>query len=173
MLKDNIKSVNTWYLIYTKLKQEKVAQTNLKCQGYRIFLPFTRILRRYQARYQMITEPTFPRYLFICLNSTTDNWAPIRSTRGVISLVRFGGIPAKVPDRLIDFLMENERNTRSMTESTPEFKPGENVQILDGVMAGYQGIFEAKTGAKRVTVLLDIVNKTMKVEVPIDSVGVY
>ena len=67
--------------------------------------------------------------------------------------------------------MENEKNTGAMTKSIPEFKRGENVQILDGVMAGYQGIFEAKTGAKRVTVLLNIVNKTMKVEVPIDSVG--
>lgn len=166
-----MKSINTWYLIYTKPKQEKVAALHLTRQDYDIYLPFIQMSQRRQGRYQIITEPMFPRYLFICLNSTTDNWAPIRSTRGVTALVRFGGVPAKAPAKLIDFLMANEQRDKPQEITTPDFKQGDSVQILDGVMAGYQGIFASRSGAKRITVLLDIVGKAMKIAVPIDFVG--
>lgn len=148
-----------------------MAETNLVRQGYRVYLPYVQLSKRRQGRYQMVTEPMFPRYLFIYLNPLTDNWAPIRSTKGVTSLVRFGGMPAKVPTQLIEFLMKNQESKPSSELVVPEFKQGESIQILDGVMAGYQGLFEAKSGTKRVTVLLDIVGKAMKVEVPIDSIG--
>lgn len=171
MLEDNIESLSTWFLIYTKPKQEKVAETNLVRQGYRVYLPYVQLSKRRQGGYQMISEPMFPPYLFIYLNPISDNWAPIRSTKGVTSLVRFGGMPAKVPTPLIEFLMKNQENKPSSEPTVPEFKQGESIQILDGVMAGYQGLFEAKSGTKRVTVLLDIVGKAMKVEVPIDAIG--
>ena len=169
--RDKIESISTWYLIYTKPKQEKLAEVHLARQGYRIYLPLFRSLQRRQGRYQAVVEPMFSRYLFICLNASTDNWAPIRSTRGVASLVRFGGVPAKVPTQLIKLLIESEHNGAGEQPKAPEFKQGDNIQILDGVMAGYQGIVEAKNSTKRVTVLLDIVGKAMKVEVPIDSVA--
>ena len=168
--KGNTQSNNAWYLIYTKPRQEKVAQTNLQRQGYQIYLPLIQGHRRRQGHYQVVTEPMFPRYLFISLNTETDNWGPIRSTRGVSSLVRFGGVPALVPMKFIDFLKKNSAKTENLT-SEPTFQQGEPVRILDGVMSGYEGIFKAKSGAKRVTLLLDIVGKETLVEVPIDSIG--
>lgn len=169
--RDKIESINTWHLIYTKPKQEKLAETHLSRQGYHVYLPLFHSLQRRQGRYQTLVEPLFPRYLFILLNTSTDNWAPIRSTRGVTSLVRFGGLPAKVPAQLIKLLMKNENKNGAEQLNVPQFEPGENIQILDGVMAGYQGIVKAKNSTKRVTVLLDVVGKAMKVELPIDSVA--
>jgi len=169
--KDKIESISTWYLIYTKPKQEKLAEAHLVRQGYHVYLPLFHSVQRRQGRYQTLIEPMFPRYLFICLNASTDNWAPIRSTRGVTSLVQFGGVPAKVPIQLIKLIMEDEQRELTGKPKIPQFKQGENIQILDGVMAGYQGIVAEKNGTKRVTVLLNIVGKSMKVEVPIDSIA--
>ena len=47
-----------------------------------------------------VEEPLFPRYLFV---GATDeqSWAPVRSTVGVASMVRFGGQVTEVPLKLI------------------------------------------------------------------------
>src|SRR3989338_8629396 len=100
--------LSDWYLLYTKPRSEQVAELNLKRQGYRSYLPFTLERRRHQGTYHLIKTPMFPRYLFIQLNKETDNWSPIRSTKGVTDLVRFGGCPAKVPNDLIETLSQKE-----------------------------------------------------------------
>ena len=97
-----------WYLLYSKPRQEGVAVENLKRQGYETYLPLIRTRRRRQGQYVSLVEPMFPRYLFIHLSDQTDNWGPIRSTLGVSALVRFGDLPAQVPDRLIDALKSRE-----------------------------------------------------------------
>ena len=58
-----------WYLIYTKAKQEVVTLQNLEQQAYQTYLPTHRARRRLRTQYTLVTEPLFPRYLFIALNS--------------------------------------------------------------------------------------------------------
>lgn len=146
-----------WYLVYTKPRHENIAEINLKRQGFNIYLPLYKQHKRKKDIYQLIAEPLFPRYLFIRLNSKVDDWSKIRSTRGCISLVRFSTLPARVPDGLIEKLQQGD-NAR-MTEtcmSTPEFKPGDRVQILDGILSGYEGIVTIKNSKQRVTLLLSM-----------------
>ncbi len=157
-----------WYLIYSKPRQERVAEENLRCQGYVTYLPFIEQRQRKQGRYCWALEPLFPRYLFIQLNAGKDDWGPIRSTRGVSSLVRFGGVPAKVPENLIDFT--KQREIKRAAEEKDPFKPGERVRIASGVLSGYEGIFESTSGAERVTLLLNIVGKETRVELPMNLI---
>ena len=163
--------VKAWYLVYTKPRQERIAQEHLMRQHYHTYLPHIQVHRRRQQAYQLLIEPMFPRYLFIHLDEQNDNWGPIRSTRGVVTLVRFGGVAAKIPTDLIQILQQRENELNTVKKNKAIFQIGDEVCILDGVMAGYKGIFAAKSGAKRVTILLDIVGKAMRVEMPIDSIG--
>ncbi len=95
-----------WYLIYTKPHKEQVARENLERQGYDTYLPMARIRRRRLGKGANRIEPLFPRYLFIKLDTQTDNWSPIRSTLGVSNLVKFGMHPSIVPEALIELLDE-------------------------------------------------------------------
>jgi len=165
-------SSTVWYLIYTKAKQEAVALKHLDQQAYRVYLPTHHARRRLRTQYTFVTEPLFPRYLFIALNTETDNWGPIRSTRGVAKLIRFGGIPAKVPTELVELLKEQEMDRLQDGVSLPQFKKGDRVQIMEGVMAGYEGIFDAKTGTKRAAVLLGIADRYTRVQVSLESLEV-
>ena len=63
-------------------------------------------------------ESMFPRYLFVQLQSGLQDWAPIRSTRGAIGLVRRGEQPAVVPDSVIDFLEDFNYGTAIQTDSS-------------------------------------------------------
>ena len=101
---DNQSPQKSWYLVYTKPRQEALAQANLERQDYGVYLPKVRQMRRRRGKQEAVVEPLFPRYLFIHLDTQSDNWGPIRSTFGVASLVRFGSEPAQVPDELVAHL---------------------------------------------------------------------
>lgn len=153
-----------WFLLYAKPRQEAVAQTHLDRQGYQTYLPLISERRFIRGRWRRIVEPMFSRYLFIRLDASRDNWAPIRSTVGVSGLVRFGTSPARVPISLV-------RELQSRAESDGVFRPrdhqwvkGERVQIVDGPLAGYEAAYEARTGAERVKVLMDVVGHYTVVE---------
>ena len=162
--------MEAWYLIYSKPQQERLARENLERQGYRSYLPLIRNRRRRRGKYLSIVEPMFPRYLFVHLSDETDNWGPIRSTIGVANLVRFGMLAARVPDDLIAILTERDQDgVQNLT--APDFESGDQVRIVEGVMAGYEAIFLAKTGKERVILLLQLAeDRSARVQVSMDDI---
>ena len=160
-----------WYLIHSKPRQEEIARENLERQGYSTYLPLLRTPRRRLGRRIIRIEPMFPRYFFIRLDTATDNWAPIRSTIGVITLVRFGMTPTPITDELIDMLRQRDDAGGIQDIPLNEFSRGQKVRIEEGPFMGYEGIFLAETGVQRVLVLLDIVGKTAKARIDVTALG--
>ncbi|MBT9612757.1 MAG: transcription/translation regulatory transformer protein RfaH [Burkholderiales bacterium] len=151
-----------WYLIYTKPRQETLAQENLERQGYGVYLPKVRQMRRRRGKQEAVVEPLFPRYLFIHLDTQSDNWAPIRSTFGVASLVRFGSEPAQVPDELVAHLKSQEGQEGLHEWAEPKMKVGDRVRVAEGPLKGVEGILLAKSGQERVMLLLEMLGKEVR-----------
>lgn len=162
--------IKRWYLIYSKPRQETLAQTNLQRQGYATYLPLVRQPRRRAGKRVQTVGPMFPRYLFINLDSQTDDWGPIRSTLGVVSLVRFGQRPVPVPERLLEALRAREDEKGLQVVPVDEYEAGTPVRITEGGLTGYEGIFLSRSGHERVTVLLDIMGKVARATV--DAVAI-
>jgi transcriptional antiterminator RfaH len=162
--------MKSWYLIQCKARQERLAQENLERQGYTTYLPFAEIRRRRRGRTVRVIDPMFPRYLFIHLSDETDDWRPIRSTLGVTTLVRFGQVPARIPDNLIASLRNRENEQGIQVLDNPDYQPGERVRIAEGPMEGYEGVFQACTGKERVTILLQIAEKAVSVQLTPDQI---
>ena len=163
-----------WYLVFTKPRHEAIAKINLHRQGFHIYLPLLQSHKRKRNLYQLVTEPMFPRYLFIYLNSGTDDWSKIRSTRGCISLVRFGTLPARVPDTLIERLQTDEATQLSeQTKNCPGFHPGDRIKVLDGLLANYEGIVESQNSHERIILLLKIAeNHTKRVNLSVHEIKI-
>ena len=166
----NDPAARAWYLVYCKPRQESVARENLTRQGYETYLPIMRDARRRQGKRVVLMAPMFPRYLFIHLNRQTDNWAPIRSTLGVVSIVRFGRSAARVPNDLIFLLRSREDSQGIQILPVERYKPGSRVRITQGGFAGYEGIFQAASSRDRVTVLLDVLGR--KARATVDSASI-
>ncbi len=154
-----------WYLIYTKPRQEKCALQNLEQQGYQCYLPLLPKEKLRQGAIELSEEALFPRYLFIKLaqDFMAKSWSPIRSTKGVSRLVRFGAEPARIDDALVDLLKDHE--ARLLAKSERLFNPGESVQLTEGPFAGIEGIYQMADGDRRVMVLIELMSK--KVVVPV------
>ena len=129
-----------WYLIHTKPRQERRALQNLEQQGYVCFLPLYLSEKLVKGRLLFIEEPLFPRYLFIHLAIGMDarSWAPIRSTIGVSSLVKFGDSPARVNECIIDLIKNHELEIKEAPDLL--FNQGEKLQVVDGPFAGMAAV---------------------------------
>lgn len=163
-------ATKSWYLVYAKPRQESLAQTNLARQGYETYLPRIRRTVKRQGRRMTVVGPMFPRYLFIHLDNQSDNWGPIRSTLGVVSLVRFGQEAAQVPEKFVAALKKREDEQGVQILPAEEFVPGSRVRITEGSLAGYEAVFLAKSSRDRVVVLLEILGQHTRALV--DSVSV-
>lgn len=160
-----------WYLIHTKPAHEALAQVNLERQGYRIYFP--RVLQSVPARlgWRERIVPLFPRYGFLQLHADEQSLAPVRSTVGVSSIVRFGGDYALVPDRVVrDLQGRADRETGLHRLSTAPFARGMQVNVSYGPFDGLEGVFERQAGADRVVVLLNLLGQNASVCVPMGSV---
>ena len=118
-----------WYLIYTKPNQEEVAKQHLERQAYEVYLPMSLSRRKKRGKVMKLIDVMFPRYLFIHLDDTSEDWGPIRSTIGVSTLVHFGSSPAKIPEKLITALRSRENNEGVHDLLARTFKEGEKVLI--------------------------------------------
>ena len=155
-----------WLLAYTKPRSERLAEENLGRQGFEVLCPLMRAQKLRRRLWSWLEEPLFPRYVFVGAHDQ-QAWAPIRSTIGVASLVRFGGVFASVPDALIESLRsaaEDPQITR------PVFKQGQKVRIVAGPYASLEAVFEMVDGEERAAVLLDLLSRQNRVRVNIDQI---
>jgi transcriptional antiterminator RfaH len=156
-----------WYLIHTKPAGEREAQRQLQRQDYGTYLPrlLQTVRRRGQPRVQI--TPLFPRYLFLNLDEGRQSLAPVHSTFGVASVVRFGARFATVPEAIVRQLREREDpQTGLHSLEPPRLTPGTPVRVTAGVFAGLEGVFEREEGAERVVVLLSLLGQERQVRFP-------
>ena len=154
-----------WYLIHTKPRQEKIALENLQQQGYTCYLPLLNVEKIRRGKLAVVLEALFPRYLFIQLDTalSSQSWTPIRSTKGVNRLVAFGGQPAKVDEVLVSVLKRAEENPPERLQKM--FAEGDKVQLTHGAFSGLEGIYQIADGESRAMVLIEILNKPVRIAV--------
>jgi transcriptional antiterminator RfaH len=159
-----------WYVIHTKWAGETVAESNLQRQGYEVYLPRLQQTVRRRRRLQERIVPLFPRYLFLRLNEGSQVLGPVRSTTGVTSVVRFGSSYATVPDQLIRALQARADPETGLHCMPPPAlpAPGSAIKIAEGPFDGLEGVFECESGENRAVVLLNMLGRNTRVQVPID-----
>jgi len=143
-----------WYVVHTKPKQEFRALEQLQNQGYVCFLPTLQIEKLVRGKKYTLTEPLFNRYLFIRLEVSVSNWSPIRSTRGVVGLLKFGERFASLPDGCVQTLQQ-----APIIVEQRLFEPGDRVAVAAGPFAGLEGIYQAADGEARALILIEMMSK--------------
>lgn len=157
-----------WFAVYSKPRQESVALAHLQNQGFECFLPMaSNPYQKAKSQRRKPAEPLFPRYLFLNAIAEVQNLATVRSTRGVVTLVRSGSELVKVPAEIIQALKARQDASTGLIalDATPLI-PGDKVEVFDGPMAGAKGILQERCGATRSILLMSILGRetTLTVE---------
>ena len=156
-----------WYAVFTKPRQEQLAAEHLERQHFECFLPmaFNPYQRRSKQR-QLCIEALFPRYLFLRAVADQQSLGPVRSTRGVCCLVRFGMKLITVPENIIRSIKARMHPESGLIELEPTpVNPGDRVRVFDGPFTGIEGILKAHTGQQRALILMDLLGTQSTVEV--------
>ncbi len=159
-------SNSRWYVIQCKPRQDARALENLVRQGFECYLPTLSAEKLRHGRKVAAEEPLFPGYLFIHLDVSGENWAPIRSTRGVSQMVRVRDQPLPVGNEIVELIRQR------LATQQPQLclQSGERVLITDGCFSQLEAIFIATDGEHRVTLLLNILQQEQRLSFPLASV---
>lgn len=161
-----------WYVVHTHPNGEARAEHNLRRQGFRTYLP--RYLRRtrHARKTQLVPRPLFPRYVFVSLDLECDRWRSIQSTFGVKHVVTVGDVPAPVPCGVVEEIRARETDKGCVEVGLPAgLRPGSRVQLIEGLFAESKGVLERVADDRRVSILLELLGREVRVFVPASSVG--
>lgn len=154
----------SWFLLRTKTGSETLAQGELAKQNYHSYLPqYSQRVRR-NGRRMRVVLPLFPRYLFLQLMVGQQCLSPVRSTKGVVSIVRFGDEYAQVPEFVILALTRRADPHGYHQRAEQMLKPSDRVRVSEGPFAQWEGIFLEESGENRVRILLNLLGNDTPVE---------
>ncbi len=163
-----------WYLAYSKPNQEPIAIQQLNNQGYLTYAPLCPV-RRKPGRVKVVgtsreMEYMFPRYIFVRPGQASQSLSPVRSTRGICTLVSFGEGPVAVATEVIEQVRAAERLAKELNPLGIEPVPvGAQVRLADERLQALEGLVTAVAG-ERITILLNILGREKSLTVRHDQV---
>jgi transcriptional antiterminator RfaH len=164
--------MRAWYAVYTQPGKEALASQNLRQQGFEVYLPRYSKKRSHARRVEWIAAPLFPRYLFVAMDVEATRWRAIHSTIGVLHLVCFGESPMEVPSYVVESLMARQDEKELIIFApTARLAKGDKVRFLDGAFSESIGVIEYLDDQDRVTMLLDLMGRQVKIQAPLQTVA--
>ena len=159
-----------WYAVQTQPNRENLAVVHLERQGFVVWLPRIERIIRHARQTKRVRRPLFPGYLFINLDLETARWLAINGTVGVSHIVSCGRTPSVVDREFITVLKASENSDGFVDTGNDNLKPGHDVEILSGAMAGQIGKLLSLDAGSRVTVLLQMLGHFVRGQISCDSV---
>ncbi len=150
-----------WVIAQTKPNGHRIADENLRRQGFVTFLPMIEQTRRRGTRFVRQNAPVFPGYVFVAFEPGAMRWHAINATKGVTKLVALGSQPAEVPASLIAAL--RNRFDEGLDNPGADLAEGDAVQVAAGPFMDLAGKIESVEPNARIWVLLDILGRTTRV----------
>lgn len=156
-----------WFAVYTQPRKEDVAIEHLGRQGFEPYCPRYRKRHSHAGRVSLVASPLFPRYVFAAFDPDQARWQAIRSTRGVVDLVRNGLDPVPVPETILTEIRAREdEEGYVLLGNHLRLARGDKFSIAEGPFAGHVAIFEAKRDSARVIALLSLLGGQIVVNLP-------
>ncbi|HEY3797729.1 MAG TPA: transcriptional activator RfaH [Caulobacteraceae bacterium] len=155
-----------WYLVHAQTGRERVAEENLRRQGYRTFLPTAARTVRHARKLTTKESAYFPGYLFVSLDPAAQAWRPINGTLGVVRLYATdSGGPAPVPRGVVEALLALADKTGRLPLAQ-NLTVGDSVTLVAGPFTDARGTVRDLIGPDRIRVLLAIMDGEVIVDVP-------
>jgi transcription elongation factor/antiterminator RfaH len=153
-----------WFLTWTLPHREAAAETHLRRQGFRSFLPRRLKTVRHARKLRNVNAPIFPRYLFVAVNLERDRWRSVNNTTGVAKLFMAQNRPVPVPEGIVETLIQSS-DSLGRLQFADALEQGQKVRLVAGPFAHALGILDRLDDAGRVEVLLEIMGGGTRVKV--------
>lgn len=146
----------------------KIAEKNLKRQGFQTLLPMEEETRQPDGKFVTAMRPPFPGYIFVAFDAACGFWRTVNSTYGITRLVSFGKEQAAIPLELVSQLMLRCDATGKLLP--PKFlKPGDQVTLTKGLFDNFVAEVKKIAPNRRVWVPMELMGGQTRVAVGADQ----
>ena len=164
----------SWYVIHTYSGYENkvkatidmtVENNGLQDLIGEVSIPVEEVLEIKNGKSHIYQRKRMPGYVLVRMKMTNESWYIVRNTRGVTGFVGTGNKPSPLSDADYESLMA------SIPVQRLDVQLGDEVRILSGLFENFNGkvtALDAET--KRVTVTVEMLNRTTPVELALDEV---
>lgn len=153
---------SNWYALYTCARHEKQVAEQIERRSMTCFLPLYRSVRRWKDRRKELEVALFPGYVFVRM--ALENRLRVLQLPGVVRLVSFNGQPAVLPASEMEALQARLSSAVGV-EPHPYLKAGRRVRVRQGAMEGLEGIIVRRKDRCRVVFSIDLIQRSVSVEV--------
>ena len=163
-----------WYVIHTYSGYEnavaaaimKVAENrNMTDLIHEVNIPLETVTEFTDAGEKTVERKVFPGYVLCKMVLTDDSWHLIHNVRGATGFVGAGGKAVPLTEQEI-YDLGVERH-----EIVTGYGVGDNVKVIDGPLAGFNGVIEELEPEKdRVRVVVSMFGRETPVDLNLDQV---
>ena len=152
-----------WYVARVKARNERRVGADLALLGIEVFGPELLVAKGGKQR----TEPLFPGYVFIKLDSSAATWAMVKWAHGISYILPDSAYPTPLPDELVAEV-ESRLDRWNGGGWAEAFKPGDKVVLEGGPLSKLDAIFQRYIpGKQRCEVLVSLMGRPHNVAVNI------
>jgi len=156
-----------WRALIVRSRHERMVAQGLRSRGLEEFLPLYQSKRAWSDRTKIVDMPLFPGYVF-CRYADTQSLLAV-STPGVSSVVGFGGKDAVVEEHELESVRRMLAAGLSV-EPWSYIRTGHTVEIHSGPLSGLRGQVIREKGAWRLSVNVDLLQRSVSAELERDMV---
>jgi transcriptional antiterminator NusG len=169
-----------WYVINTysghenKVKQNlehRIHSMNQVAKFRRVVVPTEQVIETKDGQKVQTEKRVLPGYVLVNMDMTDEAWTVVKNTPGVTGFVGAGNKPLPLSRTEVERILHTGAGASAAPRSTVDFGLGEAVKITSGPLADFDGeITEVNADQQKLTVLVDIFERQVPVEVGFDSV---
>lgn len=170
-----------WYVIHSYSGYENKVKLNLETRIksmhmedriFEVHIPMEDVVEIKNGQKVTVPRKVFPGYILVRMSLDDDSWYTVRNTPGVTGFVGGNQKPTPLSRREVErFLGVQEEEEKAKPRFKPEWEVGEQVRVVSGPFADFNGVIEdINIDQQKVVVLVNIFGRDTPVELGFDDI---
>jgi transcriptional antiterminator NusG len=171
-----------WYVIHSYSGYENKVKANLETRIqsmhmedriFEVHIPMEDVVEFKGGKKVTVPKKVFPGYILVRMSLDDDSWYAVRNTPGVTGFVAGNAQkPTPLSRREVErFLGVQEEEDKGKPRFKPEWDVGEQVRVVTGPFADFNGVIEElNVDQQKVVVLVNIFGRDTPVELGFEDI---
>ena len=171
-----------WYVIHSYSGYEKKVKANLETRIqsmhmedriFEVHIPMEDVVEFKGGKKVTVPKKVFPGYILVRMTLDDDSWYAVRNTPGVTGFVAGNAQkPTPLSRREVErFLGVQEEEEKAKPRFRPEWEVGEQVRVVTGPFADFNGVIEdMNVDQQKIVVLVNIFGRDTPVELGFEDI---
>ena len=163
-----------WYIVHTLSGAEDKTKANLELRAIaykyqdmidKVIIPKEQVTEVKLGQKRRMERKFFPGYLLIHMEMNDDTWLFVKKTPGVTTFIGPKRKPSPISQEEVDKILSKAEESRVKPAPKVIFEKGENIRVVDGAFANFNGVIEKVFPEKgKLKVNISIFGRTTPVE---------